>query len=395
MKKLFMMLFVASNGIVMAQNQLSTPVGQTLKVATDTLVVNSLVNIKGGSLYLNGQRFLTTYTNPQYNNARNTYAGASGNLSNSASNNSFFGAESGINISSGNANTFYGTRSGKVTSTGTVNTFIGFSSGLSNTIGSFNTFLGASSGHQITTGGYNVFLGNESGSLVTTGSSNVYIGHSASYYNVTGSNNVAIGVAAGPIFNQSSGSGNVYIGSGAGNTDTGSNHLYIANTNTTTPIILGDFSTGKLGFSTKNFPASVTTATTPPVVVNTSNYRLFVKGGILTEALTVAGGWADYVFEKGYRLKPLSEVETFIEKNGHLPNVPSARNIELGGINVGDIARIQQEKIEELTLYVIELEKNNKVQALTNSTNERRLTEQQKELKDLRLMMTELIKRSK
>lgn len=107
---------------------------------------------------------------------------------------------------------------------------------------------------------------------------------------------------------------------------------------------------GRVGVGTQNFPTLIGAS-------DISAYRLFVKGGILTDELRVATGWADYVFEDNYNLKPLSEVESFIETNGHLPNVPSAKQVELEGISVGEMAKIQQEKIEELTLYIIELNK--------------------------------------
>ena len=64
--------------------------------------------------------------------------------------------------------------------------------------------------------------------------------------------------------------------------------------------------------------------------------------------------WADYVFKPNYELMPLNKVKEFITQNGHLPNVPSAEEIEAEGINLGETARITMEKVEELTLYLIE-----------------------------------------
>lgn len=86
-------------------------------------------------------------------------------------------------------------------------------------------------------------------------------------------------------------------------------------------------------------------------------YKLSVKGKIRAEEVKVYTTWADYVFDDAYFLKPLEEVEIFIKKNGHLPNVPSGTVIEEEGLNLGEISKIQQEKIEELTLYIIELNK--------------------------------------
>ncbi len=72
--------------------------------------------------------------------------------------------------------------------------------------------------------------------------------------------------------------------------------------------------------------------------------------------------WADYVFEENYDLPKLEEVEQFIKDNKHLPNVPSAKEVADSGIELGEMTKIQQEKIEELTLYIIEQNKINKKQ---------------------------------
>lgn len=109
---------------------------------------------------------------------------------------------------------------------------------------------------------------------------------------------------------------------------------------------------GKVLVGTETAPNTVGTA-------NVSTYNLFVKGGILTEEMRVrlATDWADYVFNKNYVLKPLKEVEKFINTNGHLPNVPSAKEVKENGLELGNIVTIQQEKIEELTLYAIQQQK--------------------------------------
>lgn len=94
-------------------------------------------------------------------------------------------------------------------------------------------------------------------------------------------------------------------------------------------------------------------------------YSLFVQHGILTEKLKVAlsgsSNWADYVFADDYVLTPLDEVESFVQKNKHLPGVPSGQSlVEGGGIDVNQMFAKQMEKIEELTLYIIELQKQMK-----------------------------------
>lgn len=67
--------------------------------------------------------------------------------------------------------------------------------------------------------------------------------------------------------------------------------------------------------------------------------------------------WPDYVFQPDYQLKPLSEVASFIKLNGHLPNVPSAQEVEKDGVSLGEMNRILLEKVEELTLHLIEQQK--------------------------------------
>ena len=90
-------------------------------------------------------------------------------------------------------------------------------------------------------------------------------------------------------------------------------------------------------------------------------YKLYVKDGILTEKVKVAidatANWSDYVFAKGYKLKPLNELDAFIKKNKHLPGVPSAEEMVKEGLDVATMDAKLLEKIEELTLYVIELKK--------------------------------------
>ncbi len=98
--------------------------------------------------------------------------------------------------------------------------------------------------------------------------------------------------------------------------------------------------------------------------LNPVGFKLAVGGKIIAEELKVQlqAQWPDYVFAKDYQLPTLAEVEKQIQEKGHLANVPSACEVETNGFEVGDMARIQQEKIEELTLYIIELNKKLEVQ---------------------------------
>ena len=105
-----------------------------------------------------------------------------------------------------------------------------------------------------------------------------------------------------------------------------------------------------------------------------ANAMLSVDGTILAREVRVAISssthWADYVFEKDYKLMPLKEVEAYITANKHLPDVPSSEEVEKNGVEVTEISAVLLKKIEELTLYTIELQK--------------KLDEQQKEINTLK-----------
>jgi hypothetical protein len=97
--------------------------------------------------------------------------------------------------------------------------------------------------------------------------------------------------------------------------------------------------------------------------------------------------WPDYVFEKDYKLMPLNKVKAFIDKNGHLPNVPSAKEIETDGVNLGQAAKTSMEKIEELTLYLLEINDKVEDQEIVLSEQHKLLEEQNETI----LLQQELI----
>lgn len=111
---------------------------------------------------------------------------------------------------------------------------------------------------------------------------------------------------------------------------------------------------------------TIGTANTPASLgpINTSGYRLFVEGGVLTDEVLVRTGWADFVFEPTYERPTLEEIKQHIAEKGHLPNTPSAAEIEANGLSLGEATVNQQAKIEELFLYMIEM--NEELQKLKN-----------------------------
>jgi len=91
------------------------------------------------------------------------------------------------------------------------------------------------------------------------------------------------------------------------------------------------------------------------VGIGTSNptYKLSVNGTIRSKELIVETGWADFVFDGSYRLRPLAEVEQFIKTHHHLPDMASAGEISQQGMPIAETITRMMQKIEELTLYVI------------------------------------------
>jgi hypothetical protein len=98
-------------------------------------------------------------------------------------------------------------------------------------------------------------------------------------------------------------------------------------------------------------------------VTGATGYKLSVGGKIMAEEIRVQSmaAWPDYVFKKEYRLPTLSELEKHIATHGHLPNIPDAKTIDKEGIKLGDMQTRMMEKIEELTLYIIQMDKDNRL----------------------------------
>ena len=201
----------------------------------------------------------------------NTFFGNESGITNSSgSENVFIGPESGYSNTDGTSNVFMGYQSGRGNTGGDYNIFIGDGAGLSNSsgnqnvfigksagkvnTGSLNLFIGTSAGFDNTTGGANMFIGNQAGSNNTTGLSNTFLGWYSGASNVGGNENLMIGTFTGSM--NTSGDYNTYIGDFAGAynsggssnvclgnrvTVSGSNKLAIDNSDTTLPLIYGEF----------------------------------------------------------------------------------------------------------------------------------------------------------
>lgn len=115
---------------------------------------------------------------------------------------------------------------------------------------------------------------------------------------------------------------------------------------------------------------------------DTKGYRLAVSGKIRAQEIKVeASPWPDYVFAKSYELPTLQETEKHIKEKGHLPGIPSAEEVKANGIDLGEMNAKLLQKIEELTLHMIE---QNKSIQLQNEKFEAKIAAQEREIKALK-----------
>jgi hypothetical protein len=129
-------------------------------------------------------------------------------------------------------------------------------------------------------------------------------------------------------------------------------------------MVLGS-STAAVRFASSGYRMSINTD--GRVSIGSSNnpatgYLLSVDGKVISEEIKVqlSGSWPDYVFGDNYKLMPIEELEKSIRQNKHLPNIPSAADVTAEkGIELGEMNRKLLEKVEELTLYIIQLKKEN------------------------------------
>ncbi len=101
-----------------------------------------------------------------------------------------------------------------------------------------------------------------------------------------------------------------------------------------------------------------------------TGYKVAVDGKVIAEELRInlSSAWPDYVFDQSYDLMSIEELSESIEHNHHLPGIPTAKSIQQDGLIVGDMQKKMMEKIEELTLYIIQL--NDELTSVQNELQE-------------------------
>ncbi len=229
---------------------------------TENLNITTTTGSDVGVITKDSVRFLHTYKPAGTND--NLFIGkSSGNFTLSATSNlngnTGVGENALTSISSGYYNSAFGLSALRYLTSGNDNTAIGMQAGVRITSGDYNTALGTSALYgagspSSLTGSYNVGLGNTTLYSLSTGSNNVAIGYQAGLNSSSASNNIFIGFEAGHDITTES--GNIFIGYQAGADATGSDQLYIENSNSTSPLIYGDFANdyvninGRLGIGT-------------------------------------------------------------------------------------------------------------------------------------------------
>ncbi len=326
--------------------------------------------------------------------------------------NSFQGHNAGKTNTSGYYNVFNGSYAGNANTTGYYNTFLGYRVGVSNNYGGSNTFIGSKAGTYNTSGSNNVFIGTHTGLSNVTGGNNVYLGyHSGS--SSTGSNNIFLGYMSGQ---NETGSNKLYIENssvstpliygefdndmvavhgrlGIGAKPINNAMLRLYKSSIPTFDIASDSARLEVGISTctdclaldskpgdavfnafgqsENILLSIPSSDNDGgkyIGFTDAHNGLWMKilndrkvriDGVLyaREVQIKTDVWSDYVFDSDYELMTLKDVESFISKNKHLPDVPPACQVIEEGIDVGQMNVILLKKVEELTLYLIEMER--------------------------------------
>jgi hypothetical protein len=140
---------------------------------------------------------------------------------------------------------------------------------------------------------------------------------------------------------------------------TGEVSVYTDNTAIIKPIVVNNVTLGKNVFEV-NIDGSTFIGTDRVVAGPHQNAMLNVGGNgkiACKEVRVFTVNWADYVFEKNYKLLPLEELEIYYKENKHLPNLPTTKEIIANGNDLAKTDALLLEKIEELTLYIVELKK--------------------------------------
>lgn len=298
---------------------------------------------------------------------------AAPNMNNTGQTTTIVGAGAGLSMTSSAENTLVGTGAGQNLINTNGNTFIGRWAGRDNT-GAFNTFLGNYAGRN-SSSSPSVFIGSFAGQDENN-NSRLYIDNTVTstplIYGEFDNNKLSINTNQTPGTFEITNPG----------TDRTSMYLLprIQSNGDDSSIFFGEDHDGTFGMEIEYdgddnqleiYGHSDGTVSGPHFLIKrddgrvaigndfAAGFKLSVDGRVACEEVLVDmnADWPDYVFESEYNFRSLEEVQQHIDEKGHLPNVPSAQEVADNGIEVGEMNRILMEKVEELTLYIIEQNK--------------------------------------
>ncbi|HTK21237.1 MAG TPA: hypothetical protein VL442_17060, partial [Mucilaginibacter sp.] len=113
-------------------------------------------------------------------------------------------------------------------------------------------------------------------------------------------------------------------------------------------------------------------------------YKLDINGSARANEIVVNTTGADFVFDKKYTLPKLSDVKAYVDQNHHLPEIPSAKEMQANGMSVGEINTKLLQKVEELTLYLIEKDKQDKEKDVKFAQQQKQIDELKEQLKSVK-----------
>ncbi len=265
-----------------------------------------------------------------------------------------------VTTGTGNENTFYGYRTGIANTTGFKNLFSGYQAGQANLTGNDNVFSGHHAGFANLSGGNNVFLGSGAGGNNTSGSHNLLLGSASGFSNLAGNNNILLGTGSGNNFQNISnsvmvgyqagatnlinatGTGNVFLGYEAGGNETGSNKLYIENSNSSTPLIYGDFATDFISINGTFAIGNSAAAPFGGMMKFQNNKFSGYSGGVWNDFVTVNASGGSILqggnsFATAVEIGTLNNAPIFFKTNGQYAGriAPTIGGNNFIGLNAG------------------------------------------------------------
>jgi hypothetical protein len=383
------------------KGNLNTFIGAQAGTANTTGGSNTSLGFSAGYKNMTGYSNQLVGVAAGYTNTTGSYnvlLGDSAGFYTTVSNCLFVGSKAGFFNATGKRSTYLGYQAG-YNALADSNTFVGHQAGYNTTSGIGNTFFGVYAGRNISTGSHNTIMGNQAGPAALNSDDNVYIGYHTGQQD-RGSRNTFIGTLAGilPAIN-----GQPLINATALGAD--------ALVSISNAVVLGNQANVGIGTSAPMARLEVvsetdqtsglrltrlTTASQPTQA--TDQFLTVTEQGDVVKAryllrINNVTEWSDKVFSGTYQLRPLSLVARYIQQHGHLPGIPSAGEVVRDGVSLATFQSALLEKVEELTLYSIELETQNHRQSRVLQAQRQQLERLEKRQGQLEQLLQQVLKR--